>query len=188
MSILGYHKHQLMIACEQEPVLSNKPNQFYPQASSRTDNENPGVLLSRIAQLEEEQQIALDRIDELNQAKLSVELALAHLNKQKNKDSTSQASTDRLENELQELVRKKEREQEKLREKIQDLKIKAKHEVERLEIERDVALARAKGLEEDSLAFNKPAARPKYHKWLEYASIGVLVTLGLITLILLIWL
>jgi vacuolar-type H+-ATPase subunit I/STV1 len=143
--------------------------------------EESGILIQRIQELEEEQDTARKRIEHLTQAKMSVEIALTRLQAQQQKTAHDRLNSERLQAELNNLVKKREQEQEQLKLKIEELKLRARHDIALLKAERDAALA----MVEKQMPDNVCEVHAASSKWLEYLAVSLLTGIVLLTLLVL---
>jgi vacuolar-type H+-ATPase subunit I/STV1 len=150
-------------------------------AADSVPPEESGSLVQRIFQLEEEQEAARNRIEHLTQAKLSVEIALTRLQAQQQKTAHDRANSERLQAELNNLVKKREQEQEELKQKIEELKLRARHDIALLKAERDAALA----MVEKQMPDTAPEVHASASKWLEYLAVSLLTGIVFLTILVL---
>ena len=143
-----------------------------------------GTLVQRIHELEHEQEAAKARIEKLTQAKLSVEIALAHLRTQHQKTAHERANHQRLQAELTSLLQRREQEQDQLKQKIEELRIRTKHEIALLKAERDAALSLVEQQREESEGFG--LHQNTANKWLEYVAVSILTGIVLFIILILI--
>lgn len=136
-----------------------------PETADSADSE---TLVQRIAELEEEQEKAKARIEHLTQAKLSVEIALAKLRAQQEKNEHDRTNSERLQAELHTLLKRRDEEQAQLEEKLEDLKVRAKHDIALLKAERDAALALVERQQHQGTPIKDK------NKWLEYITVSIL--------------
>jgi seryl-tRNA synthetase len=149
--------------------------------SLHEENGESDDLVRRILELEEEQESAKQRIEQLTQAKLSVEIALARLQAQQQKTDHERSNNERLQAELNNLLKKREDEQNQLAEKIEELKLRAKHDIALLKAERDAALALVEK-QQNQGPENPPS---NADKWIEYIAVSVLTGIVLLTILIL---
>jgi seryl-tRNA synthetase len=149
--------------------------------SLHEENGESDDLVRRILELEEEQESAKQRIEQLTQAKLSVEIALARLQAQQQKTDHERSNNERLQAELNNLLKKREDEQNQLAEKIEELKLRAKHDIALLKAERDAALA----LVEKQQNQGPENPHSNADKWIEYIAVSVLTGIVLLTILIL---
>lgn len=139
-------------------------------------------LARRILELEEEQESAKQRIEQLTQAKLSVEIALARLQAQQQKTDHERNNNERLQAELTNLLKKREDEQLQLTNKIEDLRVRARHDIALLKAERDAALALIEKQQSEGDPNNSSNSA---NKWIEYIAVSLLTGIVLMTILIL---
>ncbi len=100
-------------------------------------------LESRIMRIESKQRQARDQINQLTQAKIKYELALARATQEKSAEKERQEQDEKLQEELNELIKNKEDEQSKLMEELKAIKSRAEEEAAMLKAQRDAARALA---------------------------------------------
>lgn len=100
-------------------------------------------LEERVRRIEEKQKEAREQINQLTQAKIKYELALAKSVEERSKESARREQDEKLRNELNRLIKAKEEEQRKLLEELELIRLRAEQEAALLKTQRDAARALA---------------------------------------------
>lgn len=116
--------------------------QMAAEQGNLSDNEAE-QLEDRINRIESKQREARDQINQLTQAKIKYELALARSSKEKNEEALRRAQDEKLQKELNTLIQKKESEQTQLMEELEVIRMRAEQEAALLKAQRDAARALA---------------------------------------------
>jgi len=116
--------------------------QMAAEQGNLSDNEAE-QLEDRINRIESKQREARDQINQLTQAKIKYELALARSSKEKNEEKMRRAQDEKLQKELSTLIQKKESEQTQLMEELEVIRMRAEQEAALLKAQRDAARALA---------------------------------------------
>lgn len=142
-----------------------------------TDAENK-ELESRIIRIESKQRQARDQINQLTQAKIKYELALARASQEKDAEKQRRQQDEKLQKELGELIKSKEDEQNKLLDELKAIRVRAEQEAAILKAQRDAARALAEQQASGAEA-GGPVEVSRKGLWLSIAiSIAVLVLGG----------
>jgi septal ring factor EnvC (AmiA/AmiB activator) len=130
---------------EKPPAPRRAPAQAGDAAAMEAElaraEEQTQQLIERIAFMEAEQRAARERIEHLSQAKIGFEQAIARIRAQKETSAQQQAANEKLLHELAEMVQRKEAEQLGLKEKVELIRVQAEKEIALLKAERDAAMA-----------------------------------------------
>ncbi len=116
--------------------------QMAAEQGNLTDDE-AGLLEERINRIESKQREARDQINQLTQAKIKYELALARSSKEKSEEKLRREQDEKLQKELNTLIQKKESEQTQLMEELEIIRMRAEQEAALLKAQRDAARALA---------------------------------------------
>lgn len=100
-------------------------------------------LEERVKKIEEKQKDAREQINQLTQAKIKYELALAKSVEERSKESARREQDEKLRSELNGLIREKEDEQRKLLEELEIIRLRSEQETALLKAQRDAARALA---------------------------------------------
>lgn len=101
------------------------------------------LLEDRVKKIEEKQKDARDQINQLTQAKIKYELALAKSVEERSKESARREQDEKLRGELNSLIKNKEEEQRKLLEELETIRLRSEQEAALLKTQRDAARALA---------------------------------------------
>lgn len=107
-------------------------------------------LETRIQHIESKQRQARDQINQLTQAKIKYELALARASQEKDAEKQRRQQDEKLQKELSELIKSKEDEQSKMLDELKLIKQRAEQEAAILKAQRDAARALAERQAEDA--------------------------------------
>lgn len=100
-------------------------------------------LEDRVKKIEEKQKDAREQINQLTQAKIKYELALAKSVEERSKESARREQDEKLRTELNSLIRAKEDEQRKLLDELEMIRMRSEQEAALLKAQRDAARALA---------------------------------------------
>ncbi|MEY3219124.1 MAG: hypothetical protein RIT27_481 [Pseudomonadota bacterium] len=100
-------------------------------------------LEDRVKKIEEKQRDVREQINQLTQAKIKYELALAKSVEERSKEHARREQDEKLRNELNSLIRNKEDEQRKLLEELEAIRLRSEQEAALLKAQRDAARALA---------------------------------------------
>lgn len=100
-------------------------------------------LEDRVKKIEEKQKDAREQINQLTQAKIKYELALAKSVEERTKENARREQDEKLRNELNSLIKTKEDEQRKLLEELETIRLRSEQEAALLKTQRDAARALA---------------------------------------------
>lgn len=100
-------------------------------------------LEDRVKKIEEKQKDAREQINQLTQAKIKYELALAKSVEERSKESARREQDEKLRSELNSLIKAKEDEQRKLLEELETIRMRSEQEAALLKAQRDAARALA---------------------------------------------
>jgi len=100
-------------------------------------------LEERVKKIEEKQRGAREQINQLTQAKIKYELALAKSVEERSKENARREQDEKLRGELNSLIRTKEDEQRKLLEELETIRLRSEQEAALLKTQRDAARALA---------------------------------------------
>ncbi len=106
-------------------------------------------LEERIKRVESKQRESRDQINQLTQAKIKYELALARSAKAKDEEKTRRAQDEKLQKELNSLIQKKEDEQRQLMQELELIRMRSEQEAALLKAQRDAARALAEQQSQD---------------------------------------
>jgi len=113
-------------------------------ADQGTLSESEAKLLEdRVKKIEEKQKDAREQINQLTQAKIKYELALAKSVEERSKENARREQDEKLRNELNSLIKSKEDEQRKLLEELDIIRLRSEQEAALLKTQRDAARALA---------------------------------------------
>jgi formylglycine-generating enzyme required for sulfatase activity len=100
-------------------------------------------LEDRVKKIEEKQRGAREQINQLTQAKIKYELALAKSVEERSKENARREQDEKLRGELNSLIKAKEEEQRKLLEELETIRLRSEQEAALLKTQRDAARALA---------------------------------------------
>lgn len=100
-------------------------------------------LEDRVKKIEEKQKDAREQINQLTQAKIKYELALAKSVEERSKENARREQDEKLRSELNSLIKSKEDEQRKLLEELEIIRLRSEQEASLLKAQRDAARALA---------------------------------------------
>ncbi len=132
-------------------------------------------LEGRIKRIESKQREARDQINQLTQAKIKYELALARSSKEKDEEELRRAQDEKLQKELNSLIQNKESEQRQLMEELEVIRMRAEQEAALLKAQRDAARALADQQQNNEAEAN---TQTRSHKGL-FIIIAVVLLLGI---------
>jgi formylglycine-generating enzyme required for sulfatase activity len=116
--------------------------QMSAEQGTLTEHESK-QLEDRVKKIEEKQKDARDQINQLTQAKIKYELALAKSVEERSKESARREQDEKLRGELNTLIKNKEDEQRKLLEELETIRLRSEQEASLLKAQRDAARALA---------------------------------------------